>query len=236
MMSNEVVKKHLDERVTGGKTGSTDEAGRCLAITAKQNGMDLMCVIMGAAEEYEEDGLALKRNYSFEEATELLDIMFSKYEFRQVLYENQILQQFPVSNGANAVAVMPKKPLATVLPMGVDTDSIQWIYTHKQDVISAPLEKGQALSSVQIWYGDVCIAKTDLVAAHSVGLWEKPTESRIEIDRTEDDHGFILAIIFGIVLIAVLVAILLPYITKRLRRLILRIQTRKRRTNRRRNR
>ena len=138
MMSRETVKKYYDERVTGGKTGATDEAGRCLAATAAGNGMDLLTIVMGAEPVYEEDGLSVLYFGSFEETSQLLDYAFEKFECRQVFSEDQTISQHPVENGANAVVTRPADAAYTVLPRGVEINKLTWIYGDSAGAITAP--------------------------------------------------------------------------------------------------
>ena len=107
MMSKEETSKYFDERVTGGKTGATDAAGRCLAVTAEANGMKLLGIVMGAVPTYEEEGIILKTYGSFEEMKTLLDFGCDSFEYRQVFYANQALKQYPVSGGTNSVVTQP---------------------------------------------------------------------------------------------------------------------------------
>lgn len=167
MMSKHSVKKYFDERVTGGKTGSTDEAGRCLAATSEGKGMKLLTIVMGAEATYEQGGLAVNTFGSFEETKTLIDYALTNFEFRQVFSEGQSLSQYPVQGGINSVVVQPVRSASTILPVGLDTAKLTWIYTDP-GTVTAPVEKGQTLSAVQVWYGAKCLAQSDLVAAHRV--------------------------------------------------------------------
>jgi len=236
MMSRETVKKHYDERVTGGKTGATDEAGRCLAATAEGNGMELLTIVMGAEPVYEEDGLSVRYFGSFEETAQLLDYAFEKFECRQVFSEDQTISQYPVENGANAVVTRPARAAYTVLPRGVEIDKLTWIYGDSVGTITAPVQAGQTISAVQVWYGSRCLAQTELVAANSVALWQAPV---VPDDPTEQDDGNswkLVAIIGGAVLgIGALVAMII-WIRKGIRRMAANLRRRRRRINRRRSR
>ncbi|MBQ9709416.1 MAG: D-alanyl-D-alanine carboxypeptidase, partial [Clostridia bacterium] len=49
---------------TGGKTGYTKIAGRCLATTAEKNGMKLSCVVLGRQDTYEQSVALYEKAYS----------------------------------------------------------------------------------------------------------------------------------------------------------------------------
>ena len=190
MMSSHSIKKYYDARVTGGKTGATDEAGRCLVATSEGKGMEILSIVMGAEPEYEENGLALKRFGSFEETAVLLDYAYTNYEYRQIFFEGQVISQFPVENGANSVIARPAISASTVLPAGIEMDKLTWIYGNANPVFTAPVEKGQVLSNVQVWYGPKCLAQTDLVAMNGVSV--KQTEQEPDdpmVEKQEENSA-----------------------------------------------
>jgi D-alanyl-D-alanine carboxypeptidase (penicillin-binding protein 5/6) len=206
MMSNAVVKKHLDPRVTGGKTGATDEAGRCLAATAEGGGMELMTIVMGAVPEYEEDGQVVKYFGSFEETAILLDYVLENYEYRQIFHEGQTVSQFPVENGTNSVVVRPDMTRSTVLPKDLDESKLTWIYGDTVSAVTAPVAQGQKLSTIQVWYGSKCLAQADLVAANAVPVWQVPTAPTIPTEQDSGGNWTVLLVICGILTgVAVLV-------------------------------
>lgn len=178
--------KYYDERVTGGKTGATDKGGRCLTVTAKQGGMDLLCIVMGAKATYDLDGSIIKYG-SFEECAQLLNDAFSKYAYRQIFFDGQTLTQYAVQGGANQVVTQPAASASTVLPVKLDETLLHWQYTRESTVITAPVEKGQVLGSVQFWYGQKCLAQTDMVAMNAVAVESDPVVP--EMPKKQRDEG-----------------------------------------------
>jgi len=235
-MMNPSSTKYYDDRVTGGKTGSTDLAGRCLAATADVNGMNLLAIVMGATPTYEEEGISLKYFGSFEEMAALLDYAGEKYAFQQIFSENQAISQYPVSNGANDVVTTPDGVLSVVLPKDLEKDQLVWVYESGIPAITAPVRKGDKISSVQIWYQDICIALTDLVAMNDVAVWAAPTEPSGNAAQEEDSDGVTLAVIiaavFGVAVLCVGGYLLVNWIRWK----IAMARRRRRRRNRRRNR
>ena len=172
-MMNERNSKYYDKLVTGGKTGATDQGGRCLTLTAQKDGMELLCVLMGAVPTMEENG-SLSAHGSFEESKILIDLAFEKFEFRQVFFDGQSLTQYPVTDGACHVVTQATTSVSTVLPVDVDETQLRWDYQQQSDAITAPVEKGQKLGSVQVWYGAKCLAQTDMVAMNAVEKYQAP--------------------------------------------------------------
>lgn len=159
-------KKYHDERVTGGKAGNTKEGGRCLTVTAKSGDMDVLCIVMGAKATYV-DEVTLSAHGSYEEGKILLDYAFKTFEYRQVFFDGQVISQYSVTGGANDVVSQPVNSASTVLPVGADMAQLRWVYLDSNQTLTAPVEKGQKLGTVQVWYGEKCLAETDMVAKNA---------------------------------------------------------------------
>lgn len=229
--------KYYDSRVTGGKTGSTDAAGRCLAVTAEKNGMNLLAIIMGATPTYEPDGLSLKTFGSFEEMKVLLDYAFAGYEYRQVFYENQTISQHAVTNGANHLVTFPEAALSTVLPIGADLSELSWVYGSTANSILAPVSKGLVVSSLQLWYHDLCLAQTNLIAANDVAVFIPSAEPSEPVPPLENEGSWEqLLIVFAILVGIAFLFLLILLAIRMIRRTLLKARIRRRRENRRRNR
>ena len=165
--------KYYDTRVTGGKTGATDKGGRCLTLTAEENGMEILCVLMGAVPTVEENG-TLSAFGSFEESTVIMDYAFANFEYRQVFFDGQSLAQYPVEGGTGDVVTQALSTISTVLPIEVDETLLKWNYQPNSGTFAAPVVKGQKLGTVEAWYGTKCLAQTDMVAMHDVGVYQAP--------------------------------------------------------------
>ena len=172
-MINSQNKKYYDKRITGGKTGATDQGGRCLTVTAEQDGMRLLCVVMGAKPTVAENG-SLSAHGSFEESKILVDYAFENFEFRQVFFEGQSLEQYPVSSGSSHVVSQAAYSVSTVMPLEIDETKLKWVYQESGNAFYAPIEKGQGLGVAQVWYGNKCLAQTEMVAMNAVAVYKTP--------------------------------------------------------------
>lgn len=174
MYSIDNMRIYRDYRTTGGRTG-TDEAGRrCLATTAEENDRTLICVIMGAESVYDEEKKTTITFGGFTETSDLLTLGFESYAPMQVLYENQIFRQYPVLNGENDVVVGTAESAFLALPVDIKSTDISYRFFDEGNGISAPVEKGEKLSNVQVWYGNVCLADADLYAMGAVRVASAP--------------------------------------------------------------
>ena len=211
MMSKDYTSRYYDSRVTGGKTGTDGSGGRCLAITAEDNGMQMLAVVMGAQPVYnEEDPNILETFGSFEEMKMLLDRSSETFEYRQVFYEGQTFSHYPVANGANHVVTTPANVAAAVLPIGAESNELRWVYGTTPDSLTAPITAGQKITYIEIWYQDLCIARTDLLAINDVEVYTAPVEPELKENILLEEGGKILAVILVIIVaVAVLIAIVL---------------------------
>lgn len=229
-------KKYYDERVTGGKTGATDEGGRCLAATAEGGGMELLTIVMGAVPTYEEDGLALASFGSFEETRVLLDYAIKNFEYRQVFSQGQTVSQHPVEGGANSVVTQPAAAASTVLPVDLDESELTWVYGESTGVLRAPVKKGQKITTAQVWYGSKCLAQTDLVAANSVEVRQEPVVPTEPAAPGDSGSREMLAVVCGGILGVVLLVAAALLIVRGIRLAMRNARRRRRRINRRRSR
>ena len=55
----------------------------------------------------------------------------------------------------------------SVIPENITDTGLTYRYVNEVP-LSAPVEKGQRVSTLQIWYGNVCVAQNDLYAMNSV--------------------------------------------------------------------
>ncbi|MBE6941450.1 MAG: D-alanyl-D-alanine carboxypeptidase [Ruminococcaceae bacterium] len=200
-MMNEGNSKYYDKRVTGGKTGATDQGGRCLTLTAEKDGMQILCVLMGATPTMAENG-SVDAYGSFEESKILIDYAFENFEFRQVFFDGQSLTQYPVSNGASHVVTQATTSISTVLPIDVDETQLKWDYRLSDSNLTAPIEKGQILGAVQVWYGTKCLAQTDMVAMNGVKIAQSPIIPEKPAGMFGGSWWIVLLIILGLGVLA----------------------------------
>ncbi len=206
LLSDDDVQIYYDGRVTGSRT-AVSGGKRSIASTAKVDGMNLICVVIGSESVYESDGYTVKVFGGFKETRKLLDLGFEGYKAVQVLHEGQILKRSVVSGGSCDVSYGTKEPAFSVIPSNVDTDSLVYRYVD-ETVLAAPIEEGTRLSTLQVWCGNVCIAQTELYALNGVSsansLITNNTSAR-------EPSGFLIVLLYilGAVAVIVLTAVVI---------------------------
>lgn len=207
-------KLYYDARVIGGRTGVAQDGRRCLASVAENNGMQLICIVMGSDTIYQEDGYSAISVGGYHETTELLNAGLDGYKAVQILFANQSLRQFSVANGDSDVVVGPHISVSAVLPEAVTIADLTMRYSDLP--IEAPITPGQQISAVEIWYGNMCVAQADLFALNSVKPNNTVTVFAVE---QSDSSGWTNAlwIILCVVLVLLLCIFVLPRLIKQIR-------------------
>lgn len=231
LMNDDMMTIYLDSRVTGGRAGTVETGESNLAATAERNGIKLVSIVLGSNSVIAGDGYTVEEFGSFKETSQMLDMGFKGHHSVQLFYKDQALKQYEVVNGESDVSTGILEPVQILLPSGVTYDDLIYLYNEESTVINAPVAKGDPISTIQVWYGEVCLAEADLYALHDVNIAEaKPVE-----EVQEDTSSNSLSIL---ILVAVIVFMLLVLLFGRpiIFRIIHHRRVRRHRRNRRRSR
>lgn len=204
MMTTDVTAEYYDPRVTGGRTGVTEARERCLIVTAESKGIHYIAIVMGAISTMDSEGKVVRFG-NYEEVKELLKKGFDGHQVTQVLSETQILSQFPVTNGENNVTVGPSEDRYTVLPVGITTSDLTIRYDNDFPTLTAPIAAGEYFSTVQIWYGNVCLAQAPVITKNASRIY---TDERSPDGKTHEGNVWT-AVLWVVAIFAVVALILL---------------------------
>lgn len=231
LMNDDMMTIYLDSRVTGGRSGIVETGERNLAVTAETNDIKLVSVVLGSNSIIAEDGYTTLEYGSFRETSQMLDMGFKGHQAVQLFYKDQALKQYEVVNGESDVATGILEAVKILLPSGVTYDDLIYLYNEGNTVINAPVSKGDTISTIQVWYGEVCLAEAELYALHDVNVATTIAAEETEADDTTDSYTVL-------ILVAVIVVLFLILLLGRplIFRLIHRRRVRKHRANRRRSR
>ncbi len=230
MMSDEYSSRWYDKRVTGGKTGTDGNGGRCLAVTSMENDMELLAIVMGAEPVFNEiDPNMLERYGSFEEMKALLDHAGKNYRCRQVFYEGQTFSQHAVTGGSNHAIATPTADLAIMMPLKLNETDLQYKVDTDNAALTAPVKAGTPISYVEAWYGNICLARMQLVAMLDVETYVAPEEPGLSDKRVEESGGAVIAIILGVLLGIALLAFGVLFAIRSVRLAAIRRRKRRRR-------
>lgn len=234
LINNDDVKIYYDTRVTGGRTAVTSSGFRSLATSAENNGMQLVCIVLGSESVYKDDGYTVQIFGGYNETSMLLNAGFDGFEAKQIVYAGQALEQYAVENGTSDVIAGALQSVYTVLPDDVGTKDLDYRLVNRHSAITAPIEKGQPLSTLEVWYGNTCVGYTDLCALNSVPLLQLQTDNT---DRKEINFPWKTLLTVAVCIIAAIVVVFVAVRTANsLRTAAKRTHSRHHRRNRRRSR
>ena len=185
MMTQTITQEYYDLRVTGGRTGVTEDRERCLIVTAESKGMHYIAIVMCAKATYDDEG-NIVRFGSYEEVKEMLNKVFSGHQITQVLASDQILNQYPVTNGENSVVVGPSETVYTVLPDTATTSDLSYRFQETQSALSAPVKAGEFITNVQVWYGNVCVGQSPVITRNGSDVAQLHDQSVMIEENTEN--------------------------------------------------
>jgi len=202
LMNNDEMTVYLDSRVTGGRAGTMDSGERNLAVTAEYNDLKLISIVLGSKSTLTENGRTTTFG-SFLETTQLLDMGFKGYQSVQLFYKGQVLEQLDVANGESSLSIGVKDAVSALLPQGVTHDDLSYQYGTDTTAVRAPIQEDAVISTIQVWYKDLCLAHAKLYALHDVNVREiVATEEVVEEEEANNMSILItVAVIVGLLLL-----------------------------------
>lgn len=190
----------------GIKTGTTDQAGRCLVTTASADGYSYLLVLLDSPYkegEYEEYG-------TFTDAADLFRWALTSLELETIATaETPVCEQkVNLAWGKNKVLLVPQKSLSAIIPKDVEDENIV-VETDVPESIDAPLDKDTVVGTETIYYKDSNTGEKQEIATVNLVSSEKVDRSGIL---------FVLSVIgtlfqsyWFLMVIAIIVLILLIY-------------------------
>ena len=147
----------------GIKTGTTDEAGRCLITTGIADGYAYMCICMGAPYEGSD------HNGAMTDAKGLLRWALNSLEFSRLITTETPGCEVNVnfSNDTDKIMLYPKENIYTILPIERNEEDIVTVYDVPESV-DAPLKKGDVVGTISVYYKDELVKTVDLVSGEDI--------------------------------------------------------------------
>ena len=135
--TNKLIKTY--QGADGLKTGMTDNAGYCMAVTAKKNGMRLLAIVLG-----EENGKI--RN---QENAELIDYGFNNYELNIIKKKNEILGNIKIDKSKNfEIPIIASKDV-TVLKKK-EEEKKEYKCDIRLNSLNLPIKKGSEIGNLVV--------------------------------------------------------------------------------------
>lgn len=153
--TNKLIRKY--SFCDGGKTGFTNEAGFCLASTAKKNDLRLVSVVLGAT----------SSDDRFNSTIKMFDYGFANYKNKIVLDKNVTLNdEFAVIGGKKETfAVRPERNCYVFSEVNQTPQITHNVVAYK---VKAPVACDQVVGEIEVFKEGVLIDRVNVVAAENV--------------------------------------------------------------------
>lgn len=141
----------------GGKTGFTNEAGFCLAATAKRGDMRIISVCIGASTSKER----------FSAVSELFNYSFANFSDREVIPIQPLDEKLTVNKAKKEqIEVVPERAVRYFCKNGEENTNI----SHSVELydVCAPLKKGQKVGEMTVFKDGVAYDSVAILSAEDV--------------------------------------------------------------------
>lgn len=153
---------------TGVKNATTQEAGRCLVATAVCEGYSYICVCMHAPyDESKEDN----EQYCMIEAANMFRWAFLNLSFLTPVTKDTPVCEQKVDHAwdTKSILLLPEKDLNIILPYDYSDGDVR-ITPDNTDPVSAPIKKGDIITTATVYYKGQEFNKINLIADQDVGV------------------------------------------------------------------
>lgn len=148
---------HFYPGADGLKTGHTDAAKYCMAVTSKQSDMRLLAVVLG------EETAAIRNK----ETTELLDYGFNNYKIQKIKGKDEIIEEIKVEKAdKEKIAVVPTNDITTLLKK--NEKGQDYTYEIKLNELKLPIKKDEIIGKILIKYNNDTIREENITVTEDI--------------------------------------------------------------------
>lgn len=191
----------------GIKTGTTDQAGRCLVTTASADGQSYLLILLGAP--YQEG--VQEAYYTFTDAAALFRWCLVQLELVTITTTEtpQCETKLNYAMGKETITLVPEHNINAVLPADRNPDDVV-IKNEVPESLDAPLNKDQVVGTCSVYYKDPKTGEEQLVG--SVNLLPAEAVDRSVAKTIIDVFGTILKSYWFLFLIGAIVLVVVIYL------------------------
>lgn len=169
LISNLYYSGYYYDKCIGGKTGTTDDAGRCLVAAAEDGDELLISAVLGSGPMPVPGEDDLKQG-QFRESVRLLEYGFDNFQRVTITRDSEPLASVKVtmSRQADEVNLKAQGSIVRTLPKSMNLDDIESRISLFADEVEAPVEAGEVMGTMTLSYEGEVYGTLDLVAVTSV--------------------------------------------------------------------
>ncbi len=165
---------YYTDYIKGIKTGTTDEAGRCLASAAQKDGMTYLLIVMGGSFELD-DRFWSQGQSAFTETRLIYDWAFGNLGLKNVCDPDTVVTEIPLRHASkkDSLLLYPAGELYTVVNLSAEQDpAVTYELADLPEEIEAPVSVGQVIGRATV-----------LLDGEKVGELELVSREEVELDR-----------------------------------------------------
>ena len=140
----------------GLKTGHTDNAGYCLAATAKRNGLRLVAIVLG------ESNASVRNN----ETMELLDYGFQNLKSNKLRSKGEVVKKIKLDKADHEIVDIVLKDDLIVVE-NVDDDK-KYDYEVEIDNFKLPVKVGDVVGKINVYYKNKIVKTNELTVNNDI--------------------------------------------------------------------
>lgn len=210
LINSNYTDKYYYEKAAGIKTGFTTPAGGCLVSTASDGNLEYLSVVCGCETVAEEDGSYTEER--FVATKKLFEYGFENFAYVQLITTLEMTASVPVelSAGRDSVVVHPAEDFYSLLPDPYDKESVTTSFTLTDggSSLEAPIEQGQIVGTLTVYYKGAELGTVDLAAATAV---ERSTAAYASKQTKSFLAGHWWVLMLALIILFLLAAILIAH-------------------------
>lgn len=162
---------YYNKDVKGIKTGSTEDAGRCLVAYASKNGYNYLSVAMGG-DYRDSDNDGIEENQAFMDTNKMFNWAFKNLKYEIVTREGQFVCSVPLNYcwDLETIKLVALDEVMALVPQGNDSQSVSFQPYEVEETIDAPIKKGDKLGKAKVIFAGQQIGTVDLVASEDARM------------------------------------------------------------------
>lgn len=169
LMDEGIIPDFRDQRVKGGMASYNPVYGASVVVNAENSSMEYIGVILNAIRVTVPNRPSSVITYgNFNEMAAMLKLGFSGFKNKRILYNGQALSQFTVAGGECDVIGECTVDVDSVVPAAAQMDNLVMNFKIVDGNLSAPIQKGEIIATMQIEYRGSVMAEAEVYAMNSV--------------------------------------------------------------------
>ena len=143
------------EYIIGGKTGTTGDAGLCLASFSEDDGVELLAIVTGTS-------MYSNTMYSVIDSENIYEKVINSYSNQNIVSVGEELYQVPcICTKQESIKILSKEDIAIYTDV-IDKDAIKIEYDGI-DTLDYTVKQGENIGKVKVYYKDKLIRELDII-------------------------------------------------------------------------